>query len=122
MLAYITSPYKVFPLVTSSAGQPPDDFIVDVPSVDDAVDPHLIVNNFKDHAIIPDPEFPITLESAPQGFSVALGFGGQAALDGLGDPLSQVLVDCGNIFGTNFEVVSKTVGHRRFRSPKPACG
>jgi len=118
MLAYITSPYKVFPLVTSSAGQPPDDFIVDVPSVDDAVDPHLIVNNFKDHAIIPDPEFPITLESAPQGFSVALGFGGQAALDGLGDPLSQVLVDRGNVFGANLWVVSETVGHPALQEPQ----
>src|SRR3972149_609337 len=28
MLAYITSPYKVFPLVTSSAGQPADDYLV----------------------------------------------------------------------------------------------
>ena len=88
MLAYITSPYKVFPLVTSSAGQPPDDFIVDVPSVDDAVDPHLIVNNFKDHAIVPHTQLPIALESAPQGLPVALGFGCQAGLDGLGDPLS----------------------------------
>lgn len=102
----------------SSARQPPYDFIVDVPSVDDAVDPHLIVNNFKDHAIIPDPQLPITPERAPQGFPIALGFGCQAGLDSLGDPLSQVLVDGGNIFGANFGVVSKTVGHPALQEPQ----
>ena len=86
--------------------------------MDDAVNPHLIVNNFKDHAIIPDPEFPITLESAPQGFPVALGFGGQAALDGLGDPLSQVLVDRGNISAANLWVVGETVGHPALQEPQ----
>jgi hypothetical protein len=63
MLAYITSPYKAFPLVTWSARQPFDDFIVDVPSVDDTVDPDLVVNNFEDHAIIPHTQLPITLRA-----------------------------------------------------------
>src|SRR3990170_281576 len=102
----------------SSAGQPPYDFIVNVFPVDDAVNPHLVVNNFKDHAVIPHAQLPIALEGAPQGFPVALGFGCQAGLDGLGDPLSQVLVDRRNIFGANFGVVGKTVGHPALQEPQ----
>jgi hypothetical protein len=43
----------------------PYDSIVNIPPVDDSVDPNLVLDDFKNHAVIPHPEFPIAFESTP---------------------------------------------------------
>ena len=107
------------------AGYPPQDSIINIPSVDDAIDPHLVFDNFKNHTVVADSEFPVPFEGASQGLSVALGFCGQAGLNGPGDPVSQVLVDSGNIFALDIRVIDETVGHLRRSisgAPNPLMG
>jgi hypothetical protein len=80
-------------------------------SVNDTKYPNLLIHNFEDHPIIPDPQLPITSERFSQRFAIEMWGYRQAAFNGILYAGSELRVKQWNINGFNIRMVSEFERH-----------
>ena len=85
--------------------------LIDFLSMNNAENQDFFADDFKDYAIIADPQLPVTPERFTKRFTVSLGFGCKPMFDGSFDAVFQFRINQGQVFGLDIRMVSKCERH-----------